>query len=87
MVLQKETFIFVVLKLYDFASGEIEMKMSTKSVVKKKKLQTTLGKAIEIQKEETGDCLDVAHLKKPIETSIYGLREIVSLLQNATNEV
>lgn len=62
------------------------MKMTSKSVVKKKKLQTTLGKAIETPEEQNDD-VDVSHVGRPIATSIYGLRDAVALLQNATPEV
>lgn len=63
------------------------MKTTSKSVVnKKKKLQTTLGKAPEAPKEGT-DNVDVSHVGRSIDTSIHGLREVVSLLQNATAEV
>ncbi|XP_050513309.1 uncharacterized protein LOC114334531 isoform X2 [Diabrotica virgifera virgifera] len=50
----------------------------------KKPLQTTLGKAPgQNEKEE----MDVSHLKRPIETSIYTIQEIMNLLKNATEEV
>lgn len=61
------------------------MKMSAKSN-KRRKLQTTLGKAAEVPKNEEDD-VDLAHLRKPIGTSIFGLREVLSLLQTATEEV
>lgn len=64
------------------------MKNTSKSVVnKKKKLQTTLGKAPELQKEDSDDEVDVSHVGRAIETSVHGLQQVVSLLKNATAEV
>lgn len=60
--------------------------MAAKNSFKKKKLQTTLGKAVEVPKQDDGH-LDLSHLQKPIVTSITGLPDVLSLLQNATAEV
>lgn len=63
--------------------------MTTKNSIKKKKLQTTLGKAAETPKsdDDVEDQLDLSHLQKPIDTSVVGLRDVLSLLQTATSEV
>lgn len=64
------------------------MKTTSKSVVnKKKKLQTTLGKAPEAPKEGSDEEVDVSHVGRSIETSVHGLHQVVSLLKNATAEV
>lgn len=65
----------------------IELKMTTKGVIKRKKLQTTLAKAIEPRNEKDDDEVDVSHVGRPIDTSIHNLRDVISLLQNATPEV
>lgn len=62
------------------------MRMTTKGTARKKKLQTTLGRAAEMPKMEDDD-LDLSHLRKPIDTSIFGLREVLSLFETATAEV
>ncbi|XP_030760454.1 uncharacterized protein LOC115885627 isoform X2 [Sitophilus oryzae] len=48
----------------------------------KKPLQTTLGKA-----SKPPDQNDFSHLRKPIETSVNSITQVVSLLENATAEV
>ncbi|XP_017787183.1 PREDICTED: zinc finger protein 800 [Nicrophorus vespilloides] len=56
---------------------------SNKSKYKaKKQLQTTLGKA---PKKYTS--VDISHLRKPIDTSVIGLRQVLHLFETATNEV
>lgn len=55
---------------------------ATKKV--KKPLLTTLGKAP--AKSKTFET-DVAHLRKPIETSLSGIKQVLSAWENATNEV
>ncbi|KAJ8971574.1 hypothetical protein NQ314_000628 [Rhamnusium bicolor] len=49
----------------------------------KKPLQTTLGKA-SCQNERE---VDLSHVRKPIHTSIFGLKQVLSLFQTATEEV
>lgn len=59
--------------------------MSGKMTLKKNKkpLKTTLGKApSHVEKP-----VDLSHIQKPINTSIFGLREVLSLFETATNEV
>ncbi|CAG9859186.1 unnamed protein product [Phyllotreta striolata] len=57
------------------------MKQSKKT---KRPLQTSLGKApCQNDKEE----IDVSHVRKPIETSIYGIQQVLLLLETATDEV
>lgn len=51
----------------------------------RKLLETTLGKASSSTgKDET---LDLSHLRKPIETSIFGLTQVLTLFETATDEV
>ncbi|XP_056638296.1 uncharacterized protein LOC130446220 [Diorhabda sublineata] len=59
--------------------------MTNKQTKKAKRpLQTTLGKApVSNEKEE----IDLSLIKKPIETSIYGLHQVLNLLKTATEEV
>lgn len=59
--------------------------MSSKSTSKKSKptvLNTTLGKA-PVGEED----VDISVVWKPIDTSIFGLREVLDLFTTATNEV
>lgn len=65
------------------------MKLKSKNTVnKKKKLQTTLGKAAETPNEkDNDDDVDISHVGRSIDTSIHGLQEVVTALQNATTEV
>lgn len=49
----------------------------------KKPLQTTLGKAT----DNTEKDVDLSHVQKPINTSVFGLRQVLSLFQTATTEV
>ncbi|XP_018332086.1 myb-like protein X [Agrilus planipennis] len=52
----------------------------------KKPLETTLGKApIQCLKEESFE--DLSHIRKPIDTSIFGLGQVLSLIHTATDEV
>lgn len=50
----------------------------------KRPLQTSLGKAPGHNDKEE---VDLSHVKKPIDTSIFGLSQVLSLLQTATEEV
>ncbi|EEZ97246.1 hypothetical protein TcasGA2_TC011044 [Tribolium castaneum] len=49
----------------------------------RKPLETALGKA----PKDSERAADLAHLRKPIETSVFGLKQVLSLLQTATSEV
>ncbi|KAF5270330.1 hypothetical protein FQR65_LT05518 [Abscondita terminalis] len=50
----------------------------------KKSLQTTLGKAPAcVNRDE----IDLSHVQKPIDTSIFGLRDVLGLFTTATKEV
>ncbi|GJQ73029.1 hypothetical protein Trydic_g1663 [Trypoxylus dichotomus] len=51
---------------------------------KKKIVYTTLGKAPQSNETET---IDLSHLRKPIDTSLFGLSQILSLFETATDEV
>ncbi|KAJ8941451.1 hypothetical protein NQ318_016891 [Aromia moschata] len=58
--------------------------MANKTAKKgKKPLQTTLGKAPTQAEKE----VDLSHVQKPIHTSIFGLRQVLSLFETATEEV
>lgn len=63
------------------------MKMSSRFTSKKNKrtLQTTLGKASHDPGKE--DETDLSHMWKPIQTSIFGLEEVLALFKTATEEV
>lgn len=50
----------------------------------RKPIETTLGKAAVKPKEKEND---ISHLRKPIETSVSGIKQILSILETATNEV
>ncbi|KAL1491962.1 hypothetical protein ABEB36_012475 [Hypothenemus hampei] len=50
----------------------------------KKPIETTLGKAPTKNNDEEND---ISHLKKPIETNIAGIKQLLSVWSNATNEV
>lgn len=49
----------------------------------KKPLQTTLGKASDNNEKD----VDLSHVQKPINTSVFGLKQVLSLFQTATQEV
>jgi hypothetical protein len=49
----------------------------------KKQVETSLGKAP--KDAEKGP--DLSHLRKPISTSVFGLKQVLSLFQTATSEV
>lgn len=57
--------------------------MTGKGRKTRKPLETTLGKAPKDQEK----AYDVSHLRKPITTSIYGVKQVLSLFQTATPEV
>lgn len=50
----------------------------------KKPVQTTLGRA---PQNGNGEFLDLSHLRKPIDTSLFGLTQVLSLFETATDEV
>ncbi|KAK4883506.1 hypothetical protein RN001_006825 [Aquatica leii] len=59
------------------------MTKATAKSKNKKPLQTTLGKAPVCISDE----VDLSHVQKPIDTSIFGLREVLTLFKTATEEV
>lgn len=61
--------------------------MSSKTAYKgkkKKPLKTTMGKALVTSEVEK---VDLSHIRRPIETSLFGLRHALSLFDTSTEEV
>lgn len=61
--------------------------MTTRATTKnknKKPLETTLGKAPVYTADEL---IDLSHIRKPIDTSIFGLKQVLTLFETATDEV
>ncbi|KAF2894530.1 hypothetical protein ILUMI_11658 [Ignelater luminosus] len=61
--------------------------MTTRAASKnknKKPLETTLGKAPAYITDEP---IDLSHIRKPIDTSIFGLKQVLTLFETATEEV
>ena len=61
--------------------------MSSKTAYKgkkKKPLKTTMGKALVTNEVEK---VDLSHIRRPIETSLFGLRHALSLFDTSTEEV
>lgn len=61
-------------------------KLTTKMVRNKNKkhLEGTLGKA---PSTKNNDSIDLSHVRKPIDTSVFGLSHVLSLFETATDEV
>lgn len=51
----------------------------------RKPVETTLGRARPSGGKE--GTIDLSHLRKPIETSVFGLKQVLTLFETATEEV